>query len=86
MEVVGFGSRFFDHHYTSILLNQEYLDNFQDLFKYTIYHTVCDKHATSILFRINNNIMYIECFNREQSIKQDLKHKDFDQYLPQKAI
>ena len=33
------------------------------MFNYCIYETSCDKHATTILFRIYKNKLYVDTFN-----------------------
>jgi len=49
----------------------EFFENIEILktyFTYCIYQTTNDEHATSILFRIHDNKMYISCFNSGMGI------------------
>ena len=58
-------------------------ESFNNIFKYCIFHLGCDKHAQSILFRVKDDKMYIECFNSGSGIelfKKELKVRDNDKY------
>ena len=62
-------------------INQHNFKN--SIFKYCIYHIACDSHALSILFRINDNKLYVECFNSGIGISQfseELKARHNDEY------
>jgi hypothetical protein len=61
----------------------------KDNFNYCIYQTGCDNHATSILFRINENKLYVDTFNSGLGIDLNgdpVEINNIDHYMPCKSF